>query len=186
VTTRGACRHLGRLLALLAVVSAAAGAQFGPVPVPAEQTGLPKEGKPDIRLERVAGEVVGGTYAGVLGYFVGRGIGSIATSMMSSERDRLREHIVNGVGIGSAAFAIGGTVYAIGNIGAETGSFRNTMAGVSVGVAASLLMSKVIFNGRMPSDEGSSHRRWLMAALDASLPAICGTIAFNNSRRWQR
>jgi hypothetical protein len=60
------------------------------------------------------------------------------------------------------------------------------MVGVSAGVAASLLMSKVMFKGRMPSDEQTSHRRWLMAALDASLPAIGGTIAFNASRKWQR
>lgn len=168
---------------LLVLVAGVARAQL---PTPRDETGIPPEGKPDIRYERVAGEVVGGTYAGVLGYFVGRGVGTIATSMMAAEQDRLRENLVNGIGIGSAAFAIGGTVFAIGNIGAETGSFRNTMVGVSAGVAASLLMSKVIFNGRMPVNEETSHRRWLMAALDASLPAIGGTIAFNASRKWQR
>jgi hypothetical protein len=60
------------------------------------------------------------------------------------------------------------------------------MAGVSVGVAASLLMSKLVFQGRMPVNASTSRRRWLMATLDASLPAIAGTIAFNGSRRWQR
>lgn len=175
-------RVTARALLLLALVAGSVRAQVVATVQPAT---LP-EGTPALRPERVAGEVVGGTYAGVLGYFVGRGVGSIATSMMQPEQDRLREQIVNGIGIGSAAFAIGGAVFAIGNMGAETGSFPNTMAGVSVGVAASLLMSKVMFNGRMPVDEGSSHRRWLMAALDASLPAIGGTIAFNASRKWQR
>jgi hypothetical protein len=155
-------------------------------PSPRDETGYPAEGTPAIRYERVAGEVVGGTYAGVLGYFAGRGVGTIATSLMNPDNDRVREHIVNGIGIGSAAFAIGGTVYAIGNIGAETGSFPQTMAGVSVGVAASLLMSKLVFQGRMPTNAGTSKRRWWMATLDASLPAIAGTIAFNRSRRWQR
>lgn len=172
-----------RVALLLALVSGAARAQ---VPFQRDETGIPPEGKPALRPERVAAEVVGGTYAGVLGYFIGRGVGTIATSMMAAEHDRLRENLVNGVGIGSAAFAIGGTVFAIGNIGAETGSFRNTMVGVTAGVAASLLMSKVMFKGRMPVDEETSHRRWLMAALDASLPAIGGTIAFNASRKWQR
>lgn len=171
-----------RALVLLALVAGAAHAQVVAAPLPS----TPSEGKPDIRYERVAGEVVLGSYAGVLGYFVGRGAGTIATTMMADEHDRLRENLVNGVGIGTAAFAIGGTVYAIGNIGAETGSFRNTMVGVTAGVAMSLLMSKVMFNGRMPVDEQTSHRRWLMAALDASLPAIGGTIAFNASRKWQR
>jgi hypothetical protein len=175
-----------RAVALLALCAGAAPAQWGPVPVGAEQSGAVAEGKPAIRYERVAGEVVAGTYAGVLGYFVGRGVGTIATTMMKSDHDRLREHIVNDVGIASAAFAIGGTIFAIGNIGAESGSFRNTMVGVSAGVGASLLMSKLLFQGRMPVNEGRSHRKWLMATLDASLPAIGGTIAFNASRKWQR
>jgi hypothetical protein len=183
VTTLITLRVAARLALLLAIAAGVAHAQFT---TPRDETGVPAEGKPDIRYERVAGEVVGGTYAGVLGYFIGRGAGTIATSMMSAEQDRLRENLVNGIGITSAAFAIGGTVFAIGNIGAETGSFRNTMVGVSAGVAASLLMSKFMFKGRMPSDEQTSHRRWLMAALDASLPAIGGTIAFNASRKWQR
>lgn len=183
MTTPITLRLAARLALLLALVAGVAHAQFT---TPRDETGVPAEGKPDIRYERVAGEVVGGTYAGVLGYFIGRGVGTLGTSMMADKHDRLRENIVNSIGIGSAAFAIGGTVFAIGNIGAETGSFRNTMVGVSAGVAASLLMSKVMFKGRMPVDEETSHRRWLMAALDASLPAIGGTIAFNASRKWQR
>ncbi|MBM3908802.1 MAG: hypothetical protein FJ363_12110 [Gemmatimonadetes bacterium] len=170
----------------LALAAAVASAQGLPVPSEQEFTGNPTEGKPAIRYERVAGEIVGGTYAGVLGYFAGRGLGTAATSMMNAEQDRLREQIVNGVGIVGASFAIGSAVYAIGNIGAETGSFPQTMGGVSIGVAASLLMSKVVFQGRMPSHAGTSKRRWWMATLDASLPAIAGTIAFNKSRRWQR
>jgi hypothetical protein len=176
----------GLVGAWLVISAATAGAQGLPVPSETERTGNPTEGKPAIRYERVAGEIVGGTYAGVLGYFAGRGLGTIATSMMNAEQDRARERIVNGVGIVGASFAIGGAVYAIGNIGAEAGSFPQTMAGVSVGVAASLLMSKLVFKGRMPAHESTSRGKWLMAALDASLPAIGGTIAFNMSRRWQR
>ncbi|MDQ8153581.1 MAG: hypothetical protein P3B98_02865 [Gemmatimonadota bacterium] len=172
--------------ALLALWASVAQGQWGPVPVGAEQAGAATEGKPAIRYERVAGEIVAGTYAGVIGYFVGRGVGTIATTMMKSDHDRVREHIVNDIGIASAAFAIGGTVFAIGNLGAESGDFRTTMVGVTAGVGASLLMSKLIFKGRMPSNEASSHRKWLMATLDSSLPAIGGTIAFNASRKWQR
>ncbi len=177
-------RTAWRLAVLLLVVARMARAQARPGET--DQTGIPAEGTPAIRYERVAGEIVGGTYAGVLGYFAGRGVGTIATTMMRADNDRLREHIVNAVGITGAAFAIGGTVYAIGNIGAETGSFPNTMAGVTIGVGASLLMSRLLFKGRMPAHESTSRGKWLMAALDASLPAIGGTIAFNASRRWQR
>lgn len=175
-----------RALAVCAFLAGSATSVTGQVPVPPESTGLPAEGRPAVRPERVAGEVVAGTYAGVVGYFAGRGIGTIATAMMKSDNDRLRERIVNGVGIGGAAFAIGGAVFAIGNLGAETGNFTTTMVGVSAGVAVSLAMSKLVFQGRMPVNEGTSKRKWLMAALDASLPAIGGTIAFNSSRRWQR
>jgi len=169
---------------LFALGAGSAGAQWAPPR--SATTDPPATGRPEVRYERVTGEIVGGTYAGVLGYFAGRGLGTVATSMMSGEDDRLRERIVNSVGVGGAAFAIGGTVYAIGNMGAETGSFPRTMVGVSAGVAASLMLSKVVFKGRMPSDEGTSKRKWLMAALESSLPAIGGTIAFNRSRRWQR
>jgi len=175
-----------RVAVLLVVAAGVARAQGSAVTVPTEQYGMPAQGRPDLRPERVAGEVVGGTYAGVVGYFVGRGIGTIATTLMKADNDRMREAVVNGVGITGAAFAIGGTVFAIGSMGAETGSFPTTMLGVTAGVAASLAMSRLMFKGRMPSDEGSSKRKWLMAALDASLPAIGGTIAFNSTRRWQR
>ena len=144
------------------------------------------DGRPKLRPERVAAEVVGGTYAGVAGYFLGRGVGTVATAMMTADNEGLRERIVNTVGITGAAFAIGGTVYGIGSMGAEGGSFPSTMLGVSAGVAASLLLSKLVFDGRMPVDEESSRRKWLMATLESSLPAIGGTIAFNSSRRWQR
>ena len=142
--------------------------------------------KPDVRPERVAGEVVGGTYAGVLGYFVGRGLGTIATSVMADRDDPLRDHIVNGVGIVGAGFAIAGTVYAIGNMGAETGSYAKTLGGVGIGTAASLIVSRLVFQGRVPSDKWTARRRWWVATLECSLPAIGGTIAFNRSRRWQR
>lgn len=175
-----------RVLVVCLISASVLDAQWAPGRAFAQQATAPAEGKPALRPERVAGEVLGGTYAGVLGYFVGRGVGQLATAMMSAERDAQRERIVNSVGISAAAFAIGGAVYGVGNMGAEAGSFPKTMVGVSAGVAASLLLSKVVFNGRMPSNEASSHRKWLMATLESSLPAIGGTIAFNSSRRWQR
>lgn len=179
-----------RPVVLLALAAGVARGQFSPVPRQAPNTvaqpTAQHEGTPALHPERVAGEVVAGTYAGVFGYFIGRGIGTIATTMMRSDNDRLREFIVNDVGIASAAFAIGGTVYAIGTMGAETGDFPTTMVGVSAGVAASLIMSRLVFKGRMPVDESSSRRKWLMATLDSSLPAIGATIAFNASRKWQR
>lgn len=172
-----------RALLLLVLVAGVARAQL---PTPKDETGIPPEGKPALRPERVAAEVVGGTYAGVAGYFVGRGVGTIATSMMSAERERARDRIIDVVGWTGAAFAIGGTVYAIGDMGAETGSFRETMGGVAAGAATSLVLSRLVFRGRIPKDQGSAARKWWVATLECSLPAIGGTIAFNASRKWQR
>lgn len=183
MTTLLTLRVAARLVLLLALVAGAAHAQGT---TPRDETGVPAEGKPKLRPERVAAEVVGGTYAGVAGYFVGRGIGTIATSMMSAEQERTRDRIVGGVGWVGAAFAIGGTVYAIGDIGAETGSFRSTMGGVAVGAATSLALSRVVFRGRMGRNAVSGTRKWWLATLECSLPAIGGTIAFNASRKWQR
>ncbi len=183
MTTLIALRLATRLVLLLAVAAGVAHAQFT---TPRDETGVPGEGKPKLRPERVAAEVVGGTYAGVAGYFVGRGVGTIATSMMSAERERQRDRIVDAVGWVGAAFAIGGTVYAIGDMGSETGSFRTTMGGVAAGAATSLVLSKLVFRGRMPKNEGSATRKWWVATLECSLPAIGGTIAFNASRKWQR
>jgi hypothetical protein len=170
------------------VAVAALGVAAGAAPLGAQSTSAATVGvgRPDVRPERVAGEIVGGTYAGVIGYFLGRGIGTIATSGMSPESDRLRDGIVDGVGVVGGAFAIGSAVYAVGNIGAEAGSFPRTMEGVTIGLAASLVVSKLVFQGRVPADEGSAKRKWLAATIEASLPAIGATIAFNKSRRWQR
>ncbi|MBA4070664.1 MAG: hypothetical protein C0497_02350 [Gemmatimonas sp.] len=175
-------RVTARLALLLALVAGVARAQVGVGP----SLVVSAEGTPVLRPERVAAEVVGGTYAGVAGYFVGRGIGTIATSMMSAEQESARDRIVDGVGWVGAAFAIGGTVYAIGDMGSETGSFRSTMGGVAAGAATSLVLSRLVFRGRIPTDRASATRKWWVATLECSLPAIGGTIAFNASRKWQR
>ena len=182
ITLRVAARVLVPLV-LLVPVAGAAHAQFT---TPRDETGIPVEGKPALRPERVAAEVVGGTYAGLAGYFVGRGVGTFATSLMSAEYESARDRIVDVVGWTGAAFAIGGTVYAIGDMGAESGSFRSTMGGVAAGAATSLVLSRLVFRGRMPKDRGSARRKWWVATLECSLPAIGGTIAFNASRKWQR
>ncbi len=66
---RGACA--GVLLALGAMAHVAS-AQGAPVPVPSDQASQSGTGKPEIRYERVAIEVAGGTYVGLAGYFVER------------------------------------------------------------------------------------------------------------------
>lgn len=164
-----------RVLALLALAAGSVRAQANEA-----------EGRPALRLERVGAQVVGGTYAGVAGYMIGRGIGTVATQMLSEEHDHMRDEIVNGVGVVGAGLAIAGTVYAIGDLGAETGSFRQTLGGVAIGSVASLAISHLVFRGRIPADKWSARRKWWVATLECSLPAIGGTIAFNNSRKWQR
>ena len=98
----------------------------------------------------------------------------------------MRDRIVHTTGVVGGAFAIGGAVYAIGDMGSETGSFPATMAGVGAGLGVGYLLSRVVFRGRIPADRGSAKRKWLMATLECSLPAIGATIAFNSSRKWQR
>ncbi|MEI8258853.1 MAG: hypothetical protein WCJ30_24555 [Deltaproteobacteria bacterium] len=171
-----------RLVVLLALGAGAARAQS----VSADQA-IPASGRPAVRPERVAIEVVGGTYVGLAGYFVGRGVGVIATRMMSEDRDHLREKIVHSAGIVGGAFTVGGYVYAIGDMGSETGSFPTTMLGVGVGAVASEVLSRVVFKRRHYTEfKDSTKRKWLAATLEACLPAIGGTIAFNSSRKWQR
>ena len=192
-------RHVGGVVAALLVASGAASAQTMALPVgvrsaPASQYCAMSLGgcllsttdKPEIRPERVAGELVAGTYAGVAGYFIGRGVGVALTGFMADDQDQLRENIVNGVGMVGGTFAIGGAIYAIGNIGAETGSFEKTMGGVAIGSATSLIISRLVFKGHVPADKWSARRKWWVATLECSLPAIGGTIAFNRSRRWER
>jgi hypothetical protein len=173
---------------LLALGADATGAQVVPVSAPLARTvAQAGPGRPDLRPERMALEVVGGTYAGLAGYFVGRGVGSVATMMMSSEQDRARDGIVHATGMIGGAFAVGGTVFAIGDMGSESGSFRATMLGVSIGAIASELLSRAVFHrGHSPANVNLDKHKWLMATLESSLPAIGGTIAFNSSRRWQR
>jgi hypothetical protein len=177
-----------RALGLVALLALGAGTMRAQTACAATSAGCalgPGE-RPDVRPERVAGEIVGGTYAGIAGYFVGRGVGTIATAMMSERDDALRDRIVNGAGVVGAGFAIASTVYGIGNIGAETGSYAKTLGGVGIGTAASLIVSHLVFQGRIPADKWSARRKWWVATLECSLPAIGGTIAFNRSRRWQR
>jgi len=182
---RGARGALACVVLALGAIAPLARAQG--VPVPPDQTGQPPTGKPDIRPERVAIEVVGGTYVGLAGYFVGRGVGTFATRMMSEDHDRLREKIVHTTGIVGGAFTVGGFIYAVGDMGSETGSFSATMLGVGVGAVASELLSRAVFHRRHYTEfKEPTKRKWLSATLEACLPAIGGTIGFNSTRRWQR
>ena len=179
---------LRRYAAVVCVLTvSAATAVRAQVPVPPDQVGAPAQGRPELRPERVALEVVGGTYVGLAGYFVGRGVGTLATWRMSEDHDRLRERIVHSTGIVGGAFTVGGFVYAVGDMGSESGSFPATMLGVGVGAVASELLSRAVFKRRHYTEfRDSTKRKWLSATLEACLPAIGGTIAFNSSRKWQR
>ncbi len=175
-----------RTLRVLVLVGLCGGTARAQVPVETDEVGAPAQGRPDLRPERVALEAIGGTYAGLAGYFIGRSLGTVATRMISTEQEPMRDRIVHTAGVVGGAFAIGGAVYAIGDMGSETGSFPATMAGVGAGLGVGYLLSRVVFRGRIPADRGSAKRKWLMATLEGSLPAIGATIAFNSSRKWQR
>lgn len=176
-------RRALRVFVVLAVCAASAQAQRMSIVI--DEGGQTFVGRPDFRPERAALEVVGGTYAGLAGYFVGRSLGTVATMMMSVDHDRTRDDIVHATGIVGGAFAIGGTVFAIGDMGKESGSFPVTMLGVGVGAGAGFLLSRAVFHGRTPANRTTARRKWLAATIESALPALGATIAFNSTRKWQ-
>ncbi|MBX9927810.1 MAG: hypothetical protein K2X99_02765 [Gemmatimonadaceae bacterium] len=133
---------------------------------------------------RVLGEVIIGAYAGVAGYLIGRTVGDGIAELIhgSDDEDHATARAIGG--ITGAAFGTAGGVYLIGNIGDHTGDFATTMLGTGAG----WLVGSLAYRALAPdaSDEGarSSRRRWAAATVEAILPSIGATIAFNSTRRY--
>ena len=142
-------------------------------------------GRPALEPARVAGEALAGAYAGIAGYFVGSmTVSRIAE--LSSASDEMKEHFAFVGGVVGAGAATAASVWAIGNIGDQTGSFPISLAGTGAGLAAGILINQLIYgHARLPSEGESSRMRWVEASLEALLPSIGATIAFNSTRRYK-
>lgn len=162
------------LLAAVASVLAASSAQ-------AQRTE-----KPRLNAGRVAGEVIVGGYAGIGGFIVGRYIAESLTGLTGVESDDTKRRLGWTGGVIGGGLATAGVVYAIGNIGDQTGDFDATYLGSGVGFVAALGVARILLGpeGR-PRENTSTAMRWATANVIALLPAIGASIGFNSTRRYK-
>lgn len=120
---------------------------------------------------RVPGEIIAGGAGGLAGVLAG---GSVIRSMKEIGVDS--DGIAASVLAVSSAFGCASCVYAVGNIGDETGSLLATLAGSALGIAVGLL-------GNYACDR-SDHEIAAIIFLLAS-PPIGATIGFNMTRRYK-
>jgi hypothetical protein len=144
------------------------------------------EVRPSLSAGRVGGELIVGAYAGIGGFFIGRYVGDRLGDGFGVTSESTRDRLRIGTGVLLAGAATAGTVYAIGNIGNQTGDLGETAAGTAVGLVAAIALSRVVIapEGRPPRNS-STARRWATANVIALLPAIGATVAFNNSRQFR-
>lgn len=143
-----------------------------------------QQARPALAAGRVIGETVGGAYAGIGGFVVGRYLGERVGDIVgvSSDDTRNRMGFASGVLLGGLATA--GTVYGIGNIGDQTGEFDATYLGTGIGFIAALGLARLTLGpAERPREGMSTAGRWAMANVVALLPALGATIAFNSTRR---
>jgi hypothetical protein len=143
-------------------------------------------GRPEVEPARVVGELFTGAYAGIGGYFLGSWAAGGVADLFGEASDDMKDHIGFVGGVLGAGLATAASVAAIGNIGDQTGSFPTAIAGTAAGVAVGIVLNQVIYgHARLPSEGESSRLRWVEASLEAMLPSIGATIAFNSTRRFK-
>lgn len=141
---------------------------------------------PPLSAGRVLGEALGGTYAGIGGFVVGRYLGERVADVVGVQSDRTRDRVGMLSGITLAGLATAGTVYAIGNIDGQTGDFDRTWLGSGVGFAAAFALNYVIIGPlERPREGTSTATQWVVANVLALLPSVGATIAFNQTRRYR-
>lgn len=141
---------------------------------------------PPLSAGRVLGEALGGTYAGIAGFTVGRFLGERVADIGGVEADRTRDRIGLVSGVVVAGLATAGTVYGIGNIDGQTGDFDDTLLGTGIGYVAAVGLARVLLGPRERPREGiSTAGRWAVGNLAALLPSLGATIAFNQTRRYR-
>jgi hypothetical protein len=140
--------------------------------------------KPRLEPLRVAGEVVVGGYAGIGGFVVGRFVAEGASSLLGVDHEGTLRKLGFAGGVIGGGLATAGTVYAIGNIGDQTGDFDATYLGTGIGFVAALGIAKMVLGPEGRPREGmSTASRWAAANVIALLPAIGATIGFNSTLR---
>ena len=163
---------LASALALLALTALPAQAQ--------------RQTKPRIDAGRIAGEAIGGAYAGIGGFLIGRELGNIASDAVGVESEVTRRNVGYVTGFAVSTLATSGVVFGIGSIGDQTGDFDATLLGTSVGFIAGAGLARVLFGPSVTPDPGMSTRmRWATVNALALLPAIGATIGFNSTRRFR-
>jgi hypothetical protein len=148
---------------------------------PAEES----RGTPPVEPARVAGQVLAGAYSGIGGYVLASWAGGLAMNNMPAS-ENTKDQIQFALGLVGATMATAASVSAIGNIGDQTGSYRAALAGTAGGVAVGVILNQLLYgHARLPSEEGSSRVRWIEASLEALLPSIGATLAFNSTRKYK-
>jgi hypothetical protein len=142
--------------------------------------------KPPLEAWRVGGEVTAGMYAGYVGYFAGRFVGTQVGALVlpSNGREWPRTAIRQSFGYAVGGVATAGAVYGVGSIQNQTGDFGKTMAGTGIGFGAALVLHRVLWSPAKANE--SSGRRFARRTAEFAevlLPAIGATIAFNSSRK---
>lgn len=155
-------------------------------PMLANEAAPARTGRPSLEPARIAGEALAGAYAGLGGYFIGSWLGGELGTLLSETADSTQDRMSFVGGVIGAGFATAASVTAIGNIGDQTGSFSTALIGTGAGMAVGALLNQIIYgHARLPSEGESSRMRWVEASLEAILPSIGATIAFNSSRRYK-
>ncbi len=149
-------------------------------------TGAARDGRPELEPARVTGELLAGAYAGIAGYFIGTWAGGLVAEALPDESQDAKERIGFLFGATGAALATAASVAAVGNIGDQTGSYPTALAGTAAGVVAGVLLNQLLYgHARLPAETSSSRMRWVSASIEALLPSIGATIAFNSTRRFK-
>lgn len=142
--------------------------------------------KPRLDAGRLAGEAIGGAYAGIAGFVVGRYVGNAFSDVVGVESEMTRRRVGYTTGFALAGLATAGVVYGVGNIGDETGDFDATLLGTGVGFVAGAGLARILFGPEgLPAPGLGTRARWATINAIALLPAIGATIGFNSTRRYR-
>lgn len=143
-----------------------------------------RQGKPRLDTGRVAAEALGGAYAGIGGFMLGRYVGMEVGEMVGVDSDVTRRRVGHFTGAAFGTLATAGFVYAVGSIGDTAGDFNATLLGTGVGLVAGAAIGRLIFPAGDTSGM-SSKARWATINVLALLPSIGATVGFNSTRRFQ-
>ncbi len=179
VPARSAAKSAARTIAMLAVAVVCA------LTWASDAAAQQQEG-PKLEPLRVAGEMVLGGYAGIGGFVIGRFVAEGTVGLLGVRHEGTVRKLGFTGGVIGGGLATAGVVYALGNMGDQTGDFDATYLGTGIGFVAALGVAKMILGpeGR-PRQGMSTAARWTAANVIALLPAIGATIAFNSTLRYR-